>query len=136
MHNHFKVYNSLQQNIEYKNMELIQLKENWYNISGVRYGDQKIKGGKPIDIADQLHWITEKEKELQATINYMKELRRIHEKEIDKVDDPKKRTILKLFYLDKCTIRQISACMRLSDGHVKKLKRKAVAEFLEKNGGD
>lgn len=135
MDKHFRAYNDLLHRIDEKNMELIQLKENWYNISGVRYDDIKVKGGKPVDIAYQLHNIMKKEESLKATIDYKEELRRIHEIEINKVEDPKKRTILKLFYLDKCTIKQIAYCLRISDGRVKTLKREAVAEFLEKNKG-
>ena len=134
MDKHFKAYNILLHKINDKRMELIQLKENWYNISGVRYGDIRVQGGKPVDVADQLHYIVEKEKMLQAIINQKEELRRIHELEIDKVDDPRKRTVLKLRYLDHCSIKQIAGCLCISEGHVKKLKRWAIKEFLEKNG--
>lgn len=130
---HFKAYNDLLHRINDKNMELIQLKENWYNISGVKYSDVKSTGGKIPDVADQLHFIVEKEKELKALINHKEELRRIHEIEIDKLGNAKKRTVLKLFYLDKFTIKEIAVSLKCSDGHIKKLKRWGVAEFLEKN---
>ena len=130
--NHFKVYKNLVNKIYVKNMELIKLKEDWYNISGTRYDDVKIKGGIPYDIADQMHFIVEKEKELKATINYKEELKRVHENEINKLSDHNKRTILKLFYLDKCSIKEISCCLRVSEGHVKKLKRWGVTEFINK----
>lgn len=133
MEKHFKQYNNLLYKINVKNMELIQLKENWYSISGVRYKDVVVQGGKPMDIADQLHIIVEKEKDLKALVNYKEELRRIHEQEIDKLVDYNKRAILKLFYLDHCTINQIARCLHFSEAHTKRLKRKAVIEFFDKN---
>lgn len=133
MDRHFKAYNDLLHKINVKNMELRQLKENWYNISGIRYDKVQVQGGKTHDIADQLHYIIEKEKELKAVINYKEELRRIHELEIDKVGSSNKRTVLKLFYLDKFTIKEIAVSLKCSDGHIKKLKRWGVAEFREKN---
>ena len=132
MNNHFKAYNDIVNRIRIKNMQLLKLKEDWYNISGTRYDDVKIKGGKMPDIADQLHNIMEKEKELSGLINYRDELRKIHEIEIDKVEDNKKRTILKLFYLDSCSIKQIAYCLRRSDAHIKRLKREAIEEFKQK----
>lgn len=131
MENHFKSYRRKLDEIRAKNMELIKLKEDWYNLSGVRIDDMP-KGGKPIDIADQLHNIIEKEKELTGIINYKEELRRIHEQEINTIKDSKKRTILKLFYLDECSIKQIAYCLRISEGHAKKLKRWAIEEFKDK----
>lgn len=133
MEKHFKLYNDLLYRINVKNMELIQLKENWYSISGVRYKDVVVQGGKPVDIADQLHIIIEKEKDLKGIVAYKEELRRIHEQEIDKLEDYNKRAILKLFYLDHCTINQIARCLHFSEPHVKRLKRKAVIEFMSKN---
>lgn len=132
MENHFKAYDELMDRIRTKNMQLLKLKEDYYSISGVRYDDIKIKGGKPVDMADQLHNIVEKEKELVATMNYKEELRRIHELEINKIASGKKRTILKLFYLDGCSIKQIAYCLRITEGHTKKLKREAIKEFIEK----
>lgn len=133
MEKHFKAYNDVNDRIRSKNMQLIKLKEDWYDISGTRYDDINVKGGKPLDIADQLHNIVEKEKELKAIINYKEELRRIHEIEINKIVDNKKRTVLKLFYLDGCSIKQIAYCLRISEAHTKKLKRWAVEEFIDKN---
>lgn len=133
MENHFKTYNELLDKIRSKNMELIKMKEDWYNLTGVSYDDIKIKSSKTFDIADQLHNIVEKEKELTAIINYKEELKRVHENEINKIDDSKKRTVLKLFYLDGCSIKQIAYCLGKSEGHVKKLKRWAVDEFISLN---
>lgn len=132
LENHFRAYNEVLNRIRIKNMQLIRLKEDWYNISGTRYDDIKIKGGKTPDIADQLHNIVEKEKELAAIINYRDELRKVHELEIDKLSDNKKRAILKLFYLDGCSIKEIACCLKISEIYTKKLKRWAVAEFNEK----
>ena len=132
MYEHFKVYNDLVNRIRTKNMELIKLKEDWYNISGTSYDKERIKGGVRMDIADQLHNIVEKEKELTGTINYKDELRRIHENEINIIQDNKKRTILKLFYLDGYSIKQIAHCLEKSESHTKKLKREAIREFKEK----
>ena len=132
MENHFRAYLKKLDDIRARNMELIKLKEDWYTLTGTNYDDIKVSGGKRIDIADQLHNIVEKEKELTAIISYKEELRRIHEKEINIIQDNKKRTILKLFYLDGCSIKQIAYCLRISEPHTKKLKRWAVNEFIEK----
>lgn len=129
---HFRVYNSLLDKIRVKQMELIKLKEDWYTISGVDYDKVKVMGGTQIDMADQLHDIVEKEKELVALVNYKNELRRVHENEINKLSRTNQRTVLKLFYLDGCSIKQIAYCLKVSSGHVQKLKRWGVTEFVEK----
>lgn len=131
MNNHFKAYYDIINRIRIKNMQLMKLKEDWYNISGTRYDDIKIKGGKMPDIADQLHNIVEREKELSGLINYRDELRKVHETEIDNLKDNKKRSILKLFYLDECSIKQIAYTLRRSEAHIKRLKREAIKEFVE-----
>lgn len=132
MKNHFKAYNEIKNKIRYKEMELMKLKEDYYNISGMSYDDVKTKGGKPVDIADKLHLIVEKEKEIKGLTNYLDEIRTLHEKEINKIPDNNKRTVLKLFYLDSCSIKQIAYCLGVSEGHTKKLKRWAVNEFKDK----
>lgn len=132
MNNHFKAYYDIINRIRIKNMQLMKLKEDWYNISGTRYDDIKIKGGKMPDIADQLHNIVEREKELSGLINYRDELRKVHETEIDNLKDNSKRSILKLFYLDNCTTKEIAFCLKKSEAHIKRLKRDAIKEFMEK----
>ena len=129
--NHFKAYNEVESNIRYKTMELMKLKEDFYNITGVNLDTIKVKGGTSIDMADKLHVIVEKEKSLVALENYHRELRRVHEIEINKITNVNKRTVLKLFYLDHCSIKQIAYCLGVSDGHVKKLKRWALYEFID-----
>lgn len=131
MEKHFKAYKDVTNRIQTKNMQLIKMKEDWYNLTGVKISDMP-KGGKSIDMADQLHNIVEKEKELKALIDYKEELRRIHEKEIDVINNNKKRTTLKLFYLDSCSIKQIAYCLGISESYAKKLKRWAVEEFIRK----
>ena len=130
MENHFKAYDDVLNRIYIKNMQLIRLKEDWYTISGTKYDAIKIKGGKTIDIADQLNNIVEREKDLTALIKYRDELRKVHESEIDNIKNGNKRAILKLFYLDKCTIKQIAYCLKKSEAHIKRLKREAIEEFI------
>ena len=132
MDKHFKPYNEIRSKINCKEMELMRLKEDYYNISGMSYDDVKTRGGKPIDIADKLHLIVEKEKELVAMNNYLSEIRGVHEREINKIPNENHRTILKLFYLDKCSIKQIAYCLGKTEGHTKKLKRWAIDEFRKK----
>lgn len=132
MNNHFRAYNDIVNRIRIKNMQIMKLKEDWYNISGTRYDDVKIKGGKTPDIADQLHNIIEREKELSGLINYRNELRKVHESEIDVVKNNNKRSILKLFYLDSCTTKEIAFCLKKSQAHIKRLKREAIEEFMKK----
>lgn len=133
MNKHFKKYDDLFYLIKEKNMELNQLKKDCSSLTAVRYDDVRVQGGKTRDISDTISYIIDKENELIELIKQKEKLRRLHEQEIDKVDNTKKRTILKLFYLDMCTVRQIAGCLHLSDGHVKTLKRSAIKEFLEKN---
>lgn len=130
--NHFKAYNELLDKIQAKNMQLIKMKEDWYNISGTSYDDIKVQGVKPLDIADQLHNIVEKEKSLIGLINYKEELRRMHEKEINKIHNSKKRIVLTLYYLDRCSIKEIAGCLDKSESYTKKLKKWAVEEFIKK----
>lgn len=129
---HFRVYNDLVSKIRIKNMELVKLREDYYTITGTNYEKEKIKGVKPMDMADQLHRIIELEKDIEAITNYKDEVKRMHEKEIDNISDNKKRIVLKLFYLSSCSIKEIANFLKVSDGHVKKLKRGAIEEFKEK----
>lgn len=130
---HFEEYDDLFYLIKEKNMELIQLKKDCSSLTAVRYDDVRVQGGISHDISDTLSYIIDKENDLIELVKYKEKLRRIHEEEINKIEDIKKRTILKLFYLDKCTVRQIAGCLHLSDGHIKTLKRTAIKEFEEKN---
>lgn len=130
--NHFKAYNEILDKIQAKNMQLIKMKEDWYNISGTNYDDIKVQGVKPLDIADQLHNIVEKEKSLIGLINYKEELRRIHEKEISKIHNSKKRNVLTFYYLDGCSIKEIAGYLEISESYTKKLKKWAVEEFTKK----
>ena len=132
MNNHFKAYNDILNRIRIRNIQLARLKDDWYSISGTKYDEMKIKGGKMPDIADQLHKIVEREEELRALINYRDELRKIHELEIDKITDSTKKAILKLYYLDECSIKEIASAIKKSVSHTKKLKGEAVKEFKEK----
>lgn len=129
----FRAYKDVTTRIRIKNMELAKLKSDWYSISGIKYDDVKIKGTKPVDIADQLHNIVEKEKELIKLINQKEEIRRVHEKEISKLTDDKKRMILTFYFLDQYSIKEIACYLKSSESHIKKLKRKAIDEFIELN---
>lgn len=126
---HFIKYNNLKDDIRYKNMELIKLKEDLKTLTGVSYDKLKVKGGVNITMEDKLHVIIEKEKQLQKLYDSYNELRAKHESEIDRIQDGTKRFILKSFYLDRCTIKEIAVTLEKSCGHIKKLKRWAVAEF-------
>lgn len=130
--NHFKAYNEIKNKVRQKQMELIKLKEDYYSISGLNYDDVKTRGGIPFDMADQLHYIVEKEKEINGLTNYLEEIRALHDREINKISNHNKRTVLKLFYLDNCSIKQIAYCIGKTEGHTKKLKRWAINEFIEK----
>lgn len=133
IYEYFKNYDDLIEEVNYRTLQLSQLKSNWYSLTGVRYDDIRVQGGKKLDIADQLHYIVEKEEELKELIERKNKLRKQHEEEINILDDRKKRSIMKLYYLDKCTIRQIAGCLHISDHHVKTLKRCAIEEFIQKN---
>lgn len=131
---HFSTYKNLVTKLEIKSIELIKLKEDFYTITGTHYDDMpKSRGGIKITIEDKLHNIVEKEKDLKGIEAYKNEVRRIHEKEIERVVDQRSKTILRLFYLDGYSLKEISYCLRITEGHVKKLKRGAVYEFIKKN---
>ncbi len=133
MEQHMRAYNQLLHKINERGMELAQLKEDFENISGIRYDRVQVQGGKQYDIGDKLARIMEKEEQLKALEDYKEELKKVHELEFDKVENLKQRTILKLFYLYKRPIKQIAYNMRLSEDHVKTLKRNGVKRFLELN---
>ena len=58
-------------------------------------------------------------------------MREKHMNYIRKLEDDRYRKIIKLYYLDRCPLKQISYCLGLSDSHTKKLKSHAMKEFLK-----
>lgn len=126
---YFKNYNRKLAKIKDKNIELIKLKDDWYNITGISYDQLKIKGVKT-DIANQLDTIVKKENKLKKLIIEKDEIRENCEKDIERIENTQYITIIKLFYLDKCSIKKISSCMKMSESHIANSKTKAVKEFL------
>lgn len=130
--NYFHYYWSLLNKIISKNVELISMKEDMYRITGIKFDDMP-KGGLGKDITDQIHKIVEKEKELKMLINKKDEYRRVYENKISRLSNIKCQIILSLYYLDRCSIKEIASILEISISYVKKLKRIGSDEFLLKN---
>lgn len=130
MKSYFYDYNVVLNDIEAMQYELINLKESFYRITGMKYGDA-VNSTVKVTMEDLLNEIEEVNQMIKAKQKVKKEMREKHMNDIRKLEDDRYRTIIKLYYLDRCPLKQISYCLGLSDSHTKKLKSHAMKEFLK-----
>ena len=133
MNNHFIEYNDLLNRIEEIKEKIILLKENIYNVKGIRYSDLPKSNVSTYDIIYQITEIEELENRLEELMINKKEIVEHLEKEIENVNNDKFRRVLRMYYISKFNLFEIADIMKISYGHVKKLKRQAINEFIKVN---
>lgn len=127
---YFENYDDILMEIKDLNIELISLKNDWYELTGTSFDKIIVSGYKNIDIANQLHLITEKEKQLAKKIAEKEEFRKSCERiYLSKMKNRKAKRIIRLSFLEKLSNKQISYNLNLSYDRICHLKKDAIIEF-------
>lgn len=127
---YFENYDDILMEIKDLNIELISLKNDWYELTGTSFDKIIVSGYKNIDIANQLHLITEKEKQLAKKIAEKEEFRKSCESiYLSKMKNRKAKRIIRLSFLEKLSNKQISYNLNLSYDRICHLKKDAIIEF-------
>ena len=127
---YFEYYDDILMDIKDFNIELISLKNNWYELTGTSFDKIIVSGYKTIDIANQLHLIMEKEKQLTKKIAEKEKFRKSCETiYISKMKNRKSKRIIRLSFLEKMSDKQISYNLNLSYDRIRHLKKEAIMEF-------
>ena len=133
MNEHFMEYNDILNRIEEIKEKIILLKENIYNVKGVKYSELQKSNISNYDITYQLAEIEELENKLEELLIKKKGIVEHLEKEIENVKNDNYRRILRMYYISKFNLFEIADIMNLSYAHIKKLKRNAINEFMKEN---
>lgn len=115
-----------------KRIEIMNLKNRLYNITGFNFSDIYIKG-KVKESFSEIDDIIEKEKELSIFIQQQNIMRKKYEDQINMVCDVNQRLLLKTIYLDHQDLKYVSSLFQKSYSYVKKIKSKAIENFLKVN---
>ena len=127
---YFEDYDDILMEIKDLNIELISLKNDWYELTGTNFDKIIVSGYKNIDIANQLHLILEKEKKLAKKIAEKEEFRKLCETiYLSKMKNRKAKRIIRLSFLEKLSNKQISYNLNLSYDRIRHLKKEAIIEF-------
>ena len=132
MKQHFKEYNELWQRIRELSYKLEVVNHNIFDVKGISY-DLKVRSTAPKSITDKLAYKDDLDNQMEELKAEKKVLYDKHIKEISLVDDERKRSILRCYYLLKMTIEEIATMLDLTTDRVYKLRNEAIKEFKEKN---
>lgn len=132
MEEHFKEYNEIINRINESLMQIKGYKEAM-TIKGISYSAIPKSTVLNADIAFYLGEIEEIEERLKELKEKRDALKKKHEQEIDNLSDNRYKTIIRMIYLEKLQINKVADVLEISVSHTKKLKRKAVEEFLRVN---
>lgn len=130
MNEHFMEYNDILNRINEVQQKIIILKENIYNIKGISYDDIPKSSSSNNDITYFLIDIEELENELENLMIKKTKLKNKHEKEIAKLSSNKYKSVLRMYYLLKFDMFEISETLQISVSYAHKLKKLAVKEFM------
>lgn len=133
MNDHFMEYNDILNKINEVQAKITVLKENIYSVKGISYDDIPKGTSGNADIIFFLIEIEDSEKELEELREKRNDLKLKHEKEIEKVNNDRYRSILRMYYLNKFNIIKISELMGISESHARKLKKEAIHQFMIEN---
>jgi DNA-directed RNA polymerase specialized sigma subunit len=126
-------YNDILNKINEVQAKITVLKENIYSVKGISYDDIPKGTNGNADIIFFLIEIEESEKELEELKEKKNIIKSKHEKEIEKVNNDKYRSILRMYYLNKFNIIKIAELMGISESYARNLKKKAISQFMIEN---
>lgn len=133
MYEHLKEYNDIYKRIKELRLKLESIEHEIYDIKSPKLDDMP-RSPSPKDVL--VYMIAEKDeiaKELAQEKSKLAKKKRVHLKEIAKVDDLRYRSILRSYYLDKVDKNEIARAEGITLGHFYKLKREAVEAFKQAN---
>lgn len=132
MREHFKAYNEIWSRMRELSYKLEEIENNIFGIKGISYGEH-IPSTAPTNFNEKLMY----RDELVSQMDELKAQKRVlydkHVEEISKVDDDRKQSILRCYYLHKMSIDDIASMLDLTTNRVYILKREAVREFKKAN---
>lgn len=130
MYEYFYKYDELLLKIRETISKIETLKETIYSVKGVSYDDLPKQGNGNADIVYYLIEIEDLEDTLKSLYQQKKELRNTYELDIKKVNNLEYQTIIRMYYLDKNNLKEISSVIRKSYSYTRKMKKEAENEFL------
>ncbi len=125
---YFEKYIEICKDIKEMIRELQVKKSDLYTLSGMNY-EECLKSTIHTGFEESIQEIMNLEEMLKEKQKEKKELYEKYLIDLQNIINLKERKILKLFYLDMLTIKQISEIMELSDSYVKSLKSSAIDHF-------
>lgn len=127
---YFLKYRKICKKINIKETELEESKEK--TIGSVNYNEKTNSSHIPVGLDQRLVQIENLEELIKKLYIKKEKIKSKHILDFEKLSKPEYEMILTSYYLDFVTIKRISIKMDKSIGHIKKLKREALNELLEK----
>lgn len=127
---YFLKYRKTCKKINIKETELEESKEK--TIGSVNYNEKTNSSHIPVGLDQRLVQIENLEELIKKLYIKKEKIKSKHILDFEKLSKPEYEMILTSYYLDFVTIKRISIKMDKSIGHIKKLKREALNELLEK----
>lgn len=127
---YFLKYRKICKKINIKETELEEIKEK--TIGSVNYNEKTNSSHTPVGLDQKLVQIENLEELIKKLYNKKEKIKAKHISDFEKLSKQEYEMILTSYYLDFVTIKRISIKMDKSIGHIKKLKREALNELLEK----
>ena len=132
MKEHFEHYNEIKQKIKELYFNLEAVNSQLYGLKAVSY-EEKPKGN-PLN--DSTLYLIDKKDRLEKQIDDLKEKEQelfdLHNQEINKVVNDKKRSILRCLYLYGNSISETAKMLDISVSYLFTLKKEAEEEFKQK----
>lgn len=127
---YFLKYRKICKKINIKETELDEMKEK--TIGSVGYNEKTNSSHAPIGLDQRLIQIENLEELIKKLYIKKDKIKSKYISDFEKLSKQEYEMILTSYYLDFVTIKRISIKMDKSVGHIKKLKREALNELLEK----
>lgn len=127
---YFLKYKNICRKISTKETELEELKEK--TIGSVNYNEKTSSSHTPKGLEQREIYIENLEDTIKKLYQDKEKKKVNHIMDFEKLSKDEYKKILTNYYLDFVTIKKISFKMDKSIGHIKKLKREALNELLEK----
>lgn len=136
IYEYFKDYNDKFYLMKDKLIALKEAEKNYVTLTGSKITDiPRTSLNRNFDFSDQLARIEKMITSYKKVEKEYLELRDKHIKEISKINNPKYRTILKLFFIERKNIKSVSDILNktykldYSIDYIKNIKVKAIKEF-------
>lgn len=133
MREHFSKYNDILNRINELYVKIMLIKEKMHSIKGISFNNLPKSNGIVLDTSYYLSEIEEIESDIEELKKSKNALIKKYDEEISKLDDDRHKSIIRMLYIEKMTIYNVSCVLEISVSHARKLKRMAIDEFKLKN---